>query len=332
MTEVSPGIHQLQIPIPNNPLEYTNIYLLQGDEGYLLIDTGWNSEEAFQSLKRQMAEIGVDLKDITQIIATHVHGDHYGLVGRLKQHTPARVSIHYLEKAQLETRYTSMEATMRQIEEWFHGNGAPADEFHMPRMRPGAMPGRMEPVLPDVTLRGDEIISAGAFTLQVVWTPGHSPGHICLYEPALKILFAGDHVLPVITPNISLQPQSADNPLGDFIDSLNRVKQLDVSLVLPAHEKIFNDLQSRVDEIIRHHQHRNSEILEALKTEPKTAYQISAKITWMPELGGVRFQDLHPMERRMAVLETLAHLEAMTVEGKLDKFHRNSIIYYQLTL
>jgi len=107
------------------------------------------------------------------------------------------------------------------------------------------------------------------------------------------------------------------------------VKQLDVNLVLPAHERIFNDLPARVEEIIVHHQLRNLEILEAIKAEPRTAYQISGEITWMPELGGVRLQDLAPWDRRMAVSETLAHLEAMRVDGRVDKFSRDSIIYYQ---
>ncbi len=331
MTEIIPGIHQLKIPIPNNPLEYTNIYLIQGDDGYLLIDAGWNSEEAFQSLTKQLAEIGIDLKDISQIIATHAHGDHYGLVSRLKQHSQAKVSLHYLEANLHTTRHTNMEETLRQTEEWFHSTGIPADEFPTPRPAFGGRQRPAGPTPPDITLRGDETIPAGVFNLQVVWTPGHSTGHICLYEPTQKILFAGDHVLPITTPNISLQPQSEDNPLGDFLNSLNKVRQLDVNLVLPAHEHIFTNLQNRVDEIILHHQQRISEILEALKTEPKTAYQISNEITWMPELGGVRFQNLAPWDKRMAVSETLAHLKATEVDGKVDKFPRNSIIYYQHT-
>ena len=329
MTEITPGIYQLQIPIPNNPLEYTNIYLVQGNDGYLLIDAGWNSEEAFQSLEKQLAEIGIDLKDISQIVATHAHGDHYGLVGRLKQHSQAKISLHYLEENLLTSRYTNLEETLSQTEQWFHSNGAPASELPTPRP---AFVGRRRftsPTLPDITLRGGETISAGAFNLQVLWTPGHSPGHICLYEPSQKILFAGDHVLPVITPNISLQPQSEDNPLGDFLNSLNTVRQLDVNLVLPAHENLFTNLHTRIEEITWHHQQRNFEILESLKNESKAAYQISAEITWMPALGGVRFQDLTPWDRRMAVLETLAHLKAMTIDGKVDKFSRNSIIYYR---
>jgi glyoxylase-like metal-dependent hydrolase (beta-lactamase superfamily II) len=164
----------------------------------------------------------------------------------------------------------------------------------------------------------------------VVWTPGHSPGHICLYDAQRQVFFSGDHILPVITPNISLRLPSAGNPLGDFINSLNKVKTLDVKLVLPAHEHIFSNLPARVKEIIQHHRHRNQEILDTLKTEPRTAYEISAEITWMPEFGGVKFHNLAIWDRRMAVSETLAHLEALRLDGIISQFSRDGIIYYRL--
>jgi glyoxylase-like metal-dependent hydrolase (beta-lactamase superfamily II) len=163
----------------------------------------------------------------------------------------------------------------------------------------------------------------------VVWTPGHSPGHICLYDAQRKVFFSGDHILPVITPNISLRLPSAGNPLGDFINSLNKVKNLDVRLVLPAHEQIFTNLSTRVEEIIEHHRQRTGEILSTLNARPKTAYEVSAEIIWMPEFGGVKFQDLAVWDRRMAVSETLAHLEALRIEGIISQFSQDGIIYYQ---
>lgn len=331
MTEIIPGIYQLKIPIPNNPLGYTNTYLVQGDDECLLIDAGWNSEEALQSLKKQLTEIGIDLKDISQIIATHAHPDHYGLAGRLRQLSRAKISLHHLEANLPGHGDINIDEFIRQSEQWLRSNGAPADELPVPWAASAGMRRHPEPTLPDITLHGGETISTGAFNLQVLWTPGHARGHICLYEPSQKILFSGDHVLPTITPHISLQPHSNTNPLGDFLNSLNMVKQLDVNLVLPAHEHIITDLAKRVDEIIEHHKQRNSEILKTIEATPKTAYQIADAITWMPSLGGVSFQNLAPWNKRMAVSETLAHLEAMRVDGMADKFTRDSIIYYQPT-
>jgi len=331
MTEIRPGIYQLRIPIPNNPLGYTNTYLVQGDDGYFLIDTGVNTEEALQSLAQQLAEVGIDYKDIAQIIVTHAHGDHYGLAGRLRQLSQAKISLHYLDKNLIAPGDVDADETLRQTEHWYHSNGIPANELPTPRLAFISRQSVAAPTLPDITLRGGETISTGVFNLQVLWTPGHSPGHICLYEPDQKIFFSGDHVLPLITPKISLQPLSDLNPLADFLDSLNKVKQLDANLVLPAHEQIFTDLRTRVEEIIWHHDLRNLEILEALKTEPQTAYQISTEITWMPALGGVRFRDLAPWDKRMAVAETLAHLEAMRVDARVAKSPRDSVVYYQRT-
>ncbi|MDD5037884.1 MAG: MBL fold metallo-hydrolase [Dehalococcoidales bacterium] len=327
MTEIIPGIYQLKIPIPNNPLGYTNVYLVKGDNKHLLIDTGWNSEEAFQSLKKQLAQAGVGFQDISQIVVTHCHNDHYGLVGRLKQLTRAEIALHYLEKNIISPEDNDTGKLNLQTDQWLHINGVPSNLLPppMPGWRGSSLP------LPDIILRGGETVSTTVFNLQVIWTPGHSPGHICLYEPTHKIFFSGDHILPVITPNISLSSPSANNPLGDFINSLNKVKQLDVKLVLPAHEHIFTDLPARVEEIIEHHEQRSLEILEAIKDKPKTAYEISGEIVWMPELGGARFQDLAIWDKRMAVSETLAHLEAMRVDGRVEKLPLNSIIYYQHT-
>ena len=330
MNEIIPGVYQLQIPIPNNPLGYTNAYLVQGDSECLLIDPGINTDGAFDSLKSGLSEIGIGIEGITQIIATHAHGDHYGLSGRVKQISQAKILLHDADKNFVNLWALNMDELIRETEQWLCSNGVPANELPPPWIGPAGTR-RIEPISPDIILHGGETVSSGVFNFQVLWTPGHSPGHVCLYEPTHKIFFSGDHILPVITPNVSIRSQSDVNPLGDFIKSLNSVKQLDVNLVLPAHEHIFTNLRARVEEIIHHHQQRNLEILEAIKVEPKTAYQISHEITWMPELGGVSFQDLALWDKRMATTETLAHLEAMRVDGRVDKFTRDSIIYYQHT-
>lgn len=336
MTEVLPGINLLQLPLPSRDifLGYVNIYLIQGDNGCLLVDTGWESEQAFDSLKKQLGEIGTHFEDISQIVATHIHPDHYGLADRLKQLSQAKIALHHLERDLVEP-YRDMRKLMQQEMELMQINGVPAGEFAqwLTQMR-ATQPEMMKftpPILPDTTLYGGEVISVGSFTFKVLWTPGHSPGHICLYEPTKEILISGDHILPTITPIIELHPYSGDNPLDDYINSLNAVKPLDVSLVLPGHENPFNGLQSRIEELTQHHKQRNSVILETIKAKPKTAYQVANEILWMPELGGVSWRDLAPGDKTMAVSETLAHLESMRFSGEVGKFYKGSIIYYQAT-
>lgn len=293
-----------------------------------MIDCGWGGETAFNSLSQQLAEVGVNFQDISQIIVTHAHFDHFGLAGRIKQLSDAKIYMHRREGEIFRTRYTVTEEFIKKSEEWFKING-------VPDLIPAAMrmpvSGFNRPVLPqpDILLDGGETIAIGLFNLKVIWTPGHSPGHICLYGPEHKLLFAGDHILPVITPNVSLPPQSNDNPLGDFLKALTTIKTLAVDTVLPAHEAIFYNLSKRVDEIIQHHENRSEEILNALNHTEMTAYEISNLITWMPELGGVKFADLMPFDKRNAVSETLAHLRAMSIAQKVASITQGSIVYFK---
>ena len=331
MTEVTPGIYQLKIPMPQKDvlLGYVNVYLVKGNNGCLLIDTGWSTDEAFDSLKSQLAELGLGIKDISQLVCTHFHPDHYGLAGKLKQVAGTKIALHDQEIDLIDPRYMHMDTLLERVARWLHINGVPENTLSELKMASVDIARFVAPTTPDITLYGGETISAGSFSFQVLWTPGHSPGHICLYEPDRKILVSGDHILPTITPNIGIHPQSTGNPLGDYINSLNAVKPLDVNLVLPGHENPFTGLQSRIEELFRHHEERCSNIMERIETEPKTAYQIATEITWLSDIGGVSWHDLATLDKRLAVLETIAHLEFMKFGGKIKKFARDDIMYFQ---
>jgi glyoxylase-like metal-dependent hydrolase (beta-lactamase superfamily II) len=328
MTAVIDGINLLKIPIPNNPLGYTNIYLLRGDGNYLLVDAGFGSEEAFSAFKQQLSELNVDPGKISRIIITHSHGDHIGLAGVIRDFTGAQIAIHTIEAAY--HPHGPDNPMVRGNGDWLKESGVP-DEPNVGPGFPGGM--RRMPSMPeaDIFLEDGQMVGIGKTTLEVVWTPGHSPGHICLYDAERKLLFSADHVLPVTTPNISLRPGMKGNPLRDYLRSLHRVRELEVELVLPAHEQIFTDLRSRVDEILEHHRRRNEEIVGTLKDGPKTAYQISEQITWMPEVGGVRFHDLSHWDQRMAVSEALAHITALKEQGTIDRYIKDGIVYYMIT-
>jgi glyoxylase-like metal-dependent hydrolase (beta-lactamase superfamily II) len=221
-----------------------------------------------------------------------------------------------------------MENLLKQTAQLMAISGLPPDEMTNVRDATLGIEQHVVPTKPDVILHGGETITTGVFTFQVLWTPGHSEGHICLYEPEKKVLISGDHILPRITPNISWHPQSGENPLGQYLNSLKDLKKLDVEMVLPGHEFPFTEFQQRIDELVQHHEERNHEILAALKGEPKTAYEIVQEITW-----GVAesWQDMPLFHQRLALFETLAHLELMTTDGRLRKVNRDSIIHYQQT-
>ncbi|MDO8491900.1 MAG: MBL fold metallo-hydrolase [Dehalococcoidia bacterium] len=322
-----PGVHQLKVPIPDNPLEYLNCYLLQGDRGWLMIDTGWSTESSFVSLQAQLSELGLSFLDISQIVITHVHADHYGLAGRIRQISPAKLALHHWEKALIESRYVHFAELQAGMGELLQVHGAPPAVAKELKVASEPVLGYVIVTWPDQVLYGVETISTGQFNLQVLWTPGHSPGHICLYEPEKKLLFSGDHILPVITSSVVYHLQSGTNPLGDFINSLKQLQHLPVNLVLPAHEHIFTNLSQRVDQMVQHHEERKKAILGTITAAPRTAYDISGLIPW--NLPDTTWEQMPPLHRRLAMMETLAHLQYMWFDGQVEIVNRDHIILYK---
>jgi glyoxylase-like metal-dependent hydrolase (beta-lactamase superfamily II) len=328
MLEVFPGIYWIKNPIglAGASLSHVNSYLAHGEDGYLLIDTGWNTEESFDEIQNSLEEIGASIKDISQVLVTHIHPDHYGMAGRIQKLSGAQIYLHEIENSAIDSRYVNMGALLGQIAEWLTHNGVPPTETGDIRDASLEIVDLVVTANPDVILRGGETITTGEFTFNVLWTPGHSSGHVCLYEPEKKVLISGDHILPTITPNIGRHPQSADNPLGMYLESLNEIRRLDVSLVLPGHDEPFTGLVPRIDEIIHHHEQRNREILTAVSSQPRTAFEIAEYMTWGTNAS---WRDLPPLHRRMAIFETIAHLEYMIADGRAAKTEKNSVIYYR---
>ncbi len=321
--EIIKNVHQLKIPIPNNPLENINAYLINTPQGSLLIDTGWNTQAAFQSLKTQVESTGVTLADIHYIAITHIHPDHYGLVGRLEKHTPAKLIIHEIERSFLDSRYLHTEQLLAEMEHWLRMNGVPAEERATFSKASLGILGLVEVALPDLEVKGGEHIQLGDFDLEILWTPGHSPGHICFYEKNRKILFAGDHILQKTTPNISMNNPTATNPLVDYIQSLNQMKSREIDLILPGHGDPFTGFSERAQHLIQHHERRLQEMLNLFQNEPKTAYQISLATQWF-----LPWEKLPAFSKRMAVTETLAHLELLFERGRLKKSLQSDIVWY----
>ncbi|MFC1968019.1 MBL fold metallo-hydrolase [Chloroflexota bacterium] len=326
--EVVDGIHQLKIPSPQGLPQHVNVYLVRGKDGWLLVDTGWDTPEALVFLERQLKEIGLGFQDIAQIVVTHIHPDHYGMAGRIKQLSGAKLALHHVEKGFIESRYVDMEDLLAEMTQLLQSNGAPEPELAKFYRASLAVKEYVYPVLPDIALQGSEWISTDLFHFQAIWTPGHSPGHVCLYEPESKILISGDLILPVTTPNISFNVQAGANPLSEYLESLARIGQLEVDLVLPGHEIVFRDIHQRIDEMHHHHEERAEAILDVIRSQPETAYNIATQIIWAPEFGGVAWQDLAPMDRRMALVETLAHLEFLRLGERAEKSARNGTNFY----
>jgi len=309
------GVHQLKSPGPGSGSLPTNVYVVEGGDGHIVVDSGWDTQESLWALQEGTRAANIKLRDIKKVVVTHIHPDHYGLSSKIKQVCGAQVAIHRIDAGFISTRYKDFSDLLQKTEELLKQNGVPQDL--LPQLKEASlwMNKYVTPDAPDVMLEDGDIISNDSFQFQVFWTPGHSPGHVCLYEKEKRFIFTGDHVLFETAPHIGYNPLSGENPLGDYISSLKKLQNLKVSFVLPGHGPLFNALGLRMEKILEHHERRRRAILNSLHDGSKTAYEIAQKIPWMTDRGGIAFQNLPVWDKRMAVTETLAHLKLLAEEG-----------------
>jgi glyoxylase-like metal-dependent hydrolase (beta-lactamase superfamily II) len=318
------GLHQLKVPVPNNPVGFTLPYLFEVPGGAAIIDPGWDAPESVESLQSQLAELGLSFADIRQVIVTHIHPDHYGMAKRVREASGCRVLVH--EKDIEFMRWRTERLPQIDVNGWFVRHGMTEVLTYPPNV--GGRFGRWGiDSEPDGTMTDGEVLHLGSFDLQVMWTPGHSPGHACFYEERLELLLTGDHVLPTISPNVGLFPGSDADPLGDYLKSLQRLRGLAVRRVLPAHEYVFDDLDARLDGLEAHHEERLQEVIDAMQAGASNGFEVARGIKW--SIG--HFDGFDPMTRRAAMTETMAHLEHLMREGRVEMREESDRTYFSLT-
>jgi glyoxylase-like metal-dependent hydrolase (beta-lactamase superfamily II) len=329
--KIAEGIYRLKISLAAgelSDLNHVNIYLVQGSHGWTLIDTGWKTARALDFLQQALAEIPAKITDIERIILSHAHPDHYGFAGELKKLLPLTpIMFHYWENLLVQTRYLDHSQGFKESDAYLEKHGFPEETVGDSGSTFRKIWDIVVPVKPDVFLTGGETISTGMFDLEIIWTPGHSPGHICVYEPRNQILFAGDYILPAITPNVSGSPVSGDDPLGAYLDSYNKIRYLPVKLVLPGHQDPFADFHGRMQAIVKLRGERSVEILTAISDQSLNAYQIAALITWTLEKKP--WKEIPAIHQRMATGEVIAHMLHLRWQGKVRQIWKNSKIFYQ---
>jgi glyoxylase-like metal-dependent hydrolase (beta-lactamase superfamily II) len=307
--KVRPGLWSIPVPLPNNSLRYVLVYLFETDRGPYLIDAGWNTDDAFGALQGGMDEVGCAVADVQGVLVTHIHPDHYGLAGRIREASGAWISLHPADAELIHDRYDEPEDLLNRVAGALRRMGAPPEELEP--LRNAAMPvlPLVDPVLPDVLLEDGARPEVPGWDLSAIWTPGHSPGHLCFYESSQRLMLSGDHVLPRITPNISAWDLESE-PLGDYLASLDKLEPYEVSEVLPAHEYRFDDLRARLEELRQHHRDRFAEIIAMLREGPRTAWDIASHMRWSRT-----WDDIAGFMRRAAVGETVSHLRALEIDG-----------------
>ncbi|HUO48623.1 MAG TPA: MBL fold metallo-hydrolase [Acidimicrobiales bacterium] len=302
--QVRPGLWSIPVPIPQNPLRYVLVYALELDNGVAIVDAGWNTEDAWQALNDGLETAGGSIGDVRAVLVTHIHPDHYGLAGRVREESGAWIGLHPDDAEMLQARYIDTDDLLARMREFLDDAGVPPTK--LPDLNMASMMIRSQVTMaePDVLFEDGKRVELAGWDLQTVWTPGHSPGHVCFYSDAYRLLLSGDHVLPRITPNIGVHTQQFPNPLGHFLESLLKVQNLGVEEVLPAHEYRFADLRARLDEIIVHHADRLAEIEALLAASPgSTAWELSVRLSWSRP-----WEEIPEFMQRAAVGETLAHI------------------------
>jgi glyoxylase-like metal-dependent hydrolase (beta-lactamase superfamily II) len=319
--EVGPGVHRIPLPLPGDALKAVNVYAISDGDRVVLIDGGWALDEAEQLLGRSLATIGYELGDIREFLVTHLHRDHYTQAVALRRRYGGAVSVGEGERVCLELIRTAEvrpdiarlhEAgaldLARQLAEWH-------DEREMANWED-----------PDRWLADGVDLPLKSRTLRVIATPGHTRGHVVFHDPDAGVLFAGDHVLPHITPSIGVEPNRPPSPLRDYLTSLELIRALPDARLLPAHGPVTDSVHARIDELLEHHEHRLTATAEAVDHGAHTACAAAEVLPWTRH--NRRLAELDMFNQMLAIYETLAHLRVLVERGWLRESTVDGVAHF----
>lgn len=312
---VSEGVHRIPLPLPMDDLAAVNAYLVDDPEGLVLIDSGWAGPQTQKALREALHSIGYGLGDLSQILVTHAHWDHYTQALALRESLGARVRIgrgeqHSIEGFDLTHGPFPQQASLLRA----CGAGELAARIDALPVTPEEWAMPVGP--PDAWLDDGEQVALADRRLTVLATPGHTRGHVVFADAAAGLLFAGDHVLPHITPSIGFECVPEKSPLRSYLQSLRLVRELPDALLLPAHGRVAFGVHTRVDELLAHHEERLDAVAREVRAGAATALAVAETLPWTRRKR--RLDELPDPHRMLAILEIGAHLEVLAETGVLD--------------
>jgi glyoxylase-like metal-dependent hydrolase (beta-lactamase superfamily II) len=318
---VAPGVHRIPLPLPGDALKAVNVYIIDNGDGLVAVDGGWAMAESTTLLEESLDGIGHRLANIREFLVTHVHRDHYTNAVAVRRITGAEVSLGEGEKATLDA--------IRDVDR-------PRDMSHL--IRAGAfdlaklLSGWHEPIdladweYPDTWLSDGVDLPLSERTLRVIATPGHTVGHVVFHDAAAAVLFAGDHVLPHITPSIGVEIVRAKSPLADYLASLRIVLAMPDAMLLPAHGPVTDSTHARVEALLQHHDKRLTDTADAVAHGVDTAFGVAGELGWTRRLH--RLADLDTFNQLLAIQETMAHLDVLVERGWLTRTMKDGVAHY----
>jgi glyoxylase-like metal-dependent hydrolase (beta-lactamase superfamily II) len=321
-------LHCISIPTPF-PVGPVNAYLAEGDWP-TLVDTGPRYGPARRSLTDALADRGYRVADLRRILLTHVHADHCGLAAELTRISGAEVWTHAANVSRLSEGGSTIQTLRRQVRRvvfyvsimrWA-GVSLPM-MMRLARMQRG-MGQYSEPLTPTHTVVDGDVIQLGCEDWEVIHTPGHTGGLICLYQPDRQLLISSDHLLRDISSNPIVDPPApgeVEPPrrLVQYLEQLRRVADLDVALALPGHGPPITDHRALIRRRLSFHEERAHRILEALDEGALTAHQIADEF----------FPDLDPINTFLAVCEVIGHLQWLETEGEVVQSRRGGVAWWR---
>lgn len=306
LERVRDDLWAIPVPVPGNPIRYTYVYLLRARDGAVLVDAGADSEWTLVAIERGLAAAGMRVTDVIGIVITHFHFDHWQAADRIAAATGAWVALSRQEVAW--ANGLSQQEIDADSHRRFSSWGVPPEEIG--EIAASVDYGEvLEYARPQVLVEDGDVLPVIGHELQVLVTPGHTPGHVCLYDRTDDLLLSGDHLLPGISPHIALNPFGLTDPLSDYLKSLDRVSLLGEPEVLPAHQYRFTGVRERVKATQYAVERRLAEVRTLVRKDPNAdVWGIARNLSWSRA-----WDQFSPQSRRMALDETAAHLRHLMV-------------------
>ncbi|MFA6809346.1 MAG: MBL fold metallo-hydrolase [Eubacteriales bacterium] len=326
LKQILPNIYLNEIPLPNSPLRVLNSYIISSENRTLIIDAGFNTKECKKAFLQGIEEIGVALSSVDLLI-THMHVDHSGLAVELNKNnmniltgkTDGKLMNKVFINGYKEGYWEFLE--LSNLNKYFK-----SERLSKFTKDPAFNIAGTDPIKYQPLIEGEEII-VGEYKFKVVDIPGHTPGHIGLYEEKHRLFFGGDHVLDQISPNITIWNFEQDI-ISEYLNSLKKVYDLDVDYLFAGHRNIIRDHRRRINEIIEHHHKRLEEIKEIVMKGRKSVIDIAAEMKW--DIKFDDWEDFPPAQKYFAAGEAMAHLEHLVFKGEVARIKEKGIFYYSL--
>jgi glyoxylase-like metal-dependent hydrolase (beta-lactamase superfamily II) len=326
-------VYRIPLPLPMDALRAVNVYAIADDEGVDLIDGGIALVQARERLTEGLREIGYELGDIRNFFVTHIHADHYSLALELRQTLHNLISLGEGERANIAAMHDMSRtgANLMFGGDLLHQLGA--DELAAKIAAVGRQERDRHPRFPvwdepDRWLADGAQLDLRSRTLHALHTPGHTVGHVVFHDAASKTMFAGDHILPHITPSIGFEPARDRMALASFLTSLHRILALPDARLLPAHGPVTGSTHDRVNELLAHHDLRLAETRQAVQAGNATPYEVAQAIRWTRRQ--TPFGEMDPMNQFLATSETAAHLEVLAVRAEVTRHvSEDGVQHYQ---